>query len=136
MGRICIHLTRLPDSSGNSYSWELNCEQLLVMDNPEILDPLFRGAVSAIDAGDLSALEDLLAKHPKLVRDRIDCGAGYFRQPYLLWFVAENPIRNGKLPRNIAQVTRAILQAAERERVDSLREQLDYALGLVCSGRV
>ena len=106
------------------------------MDNPEILDPLFREAVSAIDAGDVSALEHLLATHPKLVRDRLDYGEGYFRQPYLLWFVAENPIRNGKLPRNIAQVTRAILQAADRERVDSLREQLDYTLGLVCSGRV
>jgi len=106
------------------------------MDNPEILDSLFREAVSAIDAGDVSALERLLAAHPKLVRDRLDYGEGYFRRPYLLWFVAENPIRNGKLPRNIAQVTRAILQAAERLRVDSLREQLDYALELMCSGRV
>lgn len=75
------------------------------MDNPEILDPLFREAVSAIDAGDVSALEHLLATHPKLVRDRLDYGEGYFRQPYLLWFVAENPIRNDKLPRNIYQGT-------------------------------
>jgi hypothetical protein len=102
----------------------------------EILDPRFREAVSAIDAGDVSALDRLLAAHPELVRDRIDCGEGYFRQPYLLWFVAENPIRNGKLPRNIAEVTRVILQAAQCQRVDSLREQLDYALALVCSGRV
>jgi len=106
------------------------------MDNPEILDPLFREAVSAIDASDVSALERLLSTHPRLVRDRLDYGDGYFRQAYLLWFVAENPIRNGKLPKNIAQVTRAIIQAAQREGVGNLQEQLDYTLGLVCTGRV
>jgi peptide-methionine (S)-S-oxide reductase len=113
------------------------------MNNPEILDPLFREAVSAIDAGDVSELERLLAAHPRLVRDRLDSpGAwlrdkagdaldGFFRQPYLLWFVAEDPVRNNTLPRNIAQVARTIIQAADREGVDSLREQLDYALRLV-----
>lgn len=106
------------------------------MDLSEIPDPVFREAVSAIDAGNVSALERLLAEHPNLVRDRADYGEGYFRNPYLLWFVAENPIRNGKLPGNIAQVTRAILEATERQGVDSLREQRDYALGLVCSGRI
>lgn len=109
------------------------------MSTPEIPDPLFREAVAALDAGDVGALEALLAKHPELVRDRLgdeEYGEAYFRHPYLLWFVAENPIRHGKLPRNIAQVTRAILRAAEDLRVDSLQEQLDYALALVCSGRV
>jgi peptide-methionine (S)-S-oxide reductase len=107
-----------------------------LVNESEIPDPLFGEAVSAIDTGDVGALERLLAAHPDLVRNRLDYGEGYFRQPYLLWFVAENPIRKGTLPRNIAEVTRAILAAAERQRVDSLREQLDYALGLVCSGRV
>jgi peptide-methionine (S)-S-oxide reductase len=111
------------------------------MDNAKILDPIFREAVDTLDAGNVAALEGLLAQHPRLVRDRLQDGEEldgeeYFRQPYLLWFVAENPIRNGKLPQNIAQVTRAILQAAERQGVDSLREQLDYTLALVCSGRV
>ncbi len=113
------------------------------MNNPEILDSLFREAVFAIDAGDVSALERLLATNPRLVRERLDSpGAwlrdkvgnaleGFFRQPYLLWFVAEDPVRNDKLPRNIAQVARTIIQAAEREGVDSLQEQLDYALRLV-----
>jgi hypothetical protein len=31
---------------------------------PEILDPLFREAVSAIDVGDVNALERLLAAEP------------------------------------------------------------------------
>jgi ankyrin repeat protein len=44
------------------------------MDNAEIPDPVFREAVSTIDAGDVSALERLVAAHPGLVRDRIDCG--------------------------------------------------------------
>jgi peptide-methionine (S)-S-oxide reductase len=118
------------------------------MNNPEISDARFREAVSAIDAGDVSTLEGLLAAHPKLVGERLehpgdwlrsivgDALNGYFRQPYLLWFVAENPIRNDKLPGNIAQVTHAIIQAAQREDVKSLKEQLSYTLALVCTGRV
>jgi ankyrin repeat protein len=108
-----------------------------------LLDGLFRDAVAAIDAGDVAGLERLLAEHPELVRVRLTRpggwlrekvgGAlkGFFKKPYLLWFVAEDPVRNGSLPANIADVTRAIVRAAEREGVKSLREQLDYALRLV-----
>lgn len=96
----------------------------------------FCDAVSAIDRGDVAALEHLLTLHPSLVRDRVDYGEGYFSQPYLLWFVAENPVRNGSLPGNIGEVVRTILRAARSEAVENLREQVDYALGLVCSGRV
>ena len=102
----------------------------------EISDPLSREAVSAIATGDVGALERLLAAHPELTRDRIEGGEGYFRRPYLLWFIAENPVRNGRLPGNIAEVTRAILRAARSARADSIQEQIDYALALVCSGRV
>lgn len=118
-------------------------EGALLINNLDILDPLFREAVSAIDAGDVSALERLLSAHPRLVRERLDSPGvwlrdkasnaldGFFRQPYLLWFVAEDPVRNDKLPRNIAQATRAIIQTAKREGVNTLQEQLDYALRLV-----
>jgi peptide-methionine (S)-S-oxide reductase len=106
------------------------------MNDLEIRDPLFREAVSAVDAGDVSALERLLEAHPRLVRDRLDAGEGYFRRPYLLWFVAENPVRNDKVPGNITRVANAIIQAAKRESPESVREQLDYALGLVVTGRV
>ena len=114
-----------------------------MIDGSDSLDPLFREAVTAIDAGDTAALERLISKHPRLLRDRLDNpgawlrdlvgGAldGFFQQPYLLWFVAEDPVRNGTLPRNIAQVTHTIIQAAERVGVESLPEQLDYALRLV-----
>lgn len=114
------------------------------MDSSGVLDALFREAVSAIDAGDIPSLERLLAEHPPLVRDRLDApGAwlrdrvgnaldGFLRQPYLLWFVAEDPVRNGKLPRNIAQVTRTIIAAARTQGLLTLPEQLDYTLRLVC----
>jgi ankyrin repeat protein len=113
------------------------------MKRPRSLDQRFQEAVAAIDAGDVATLERLLADDPQLVRDRLaKPGAwlrdkvggalkGFFRRPYLLWFVAEDPVRNGTLPSNIAAVARTIIAAAERVRVDSLREQLDYALRLV-----
>ena len=107
------------------------------------LDALFREAVSAIDAGDGQALETLLAAHPELVRERLDAPGpwlreqvgdaldGFFRRPWLLWFVAEDPVRTGRLPGNIATIAQAIVDGARRERVESLQEQLDTALRLV-----
>ena len=80
------------------------------MDDSETLDTLFRRGVSAIDAGDVSELEHLVAVDPRLVRERLNTpGAwlrdkvgsaldGFFQRPYLLWFVAEDPVRNGRLP--------------------------------------
>ena len=107
------------------------------------LDTLFHEAVTAIDAGDLTTLERLIAEHPILLSERLgapgswlrdkvgDALNRFFAKPYLLWFVAEDPVRNGTLPKNIAQLTRAIIEAALRERVTNLQEQLDYALQLV-----
>lgn len=97
---------------------------------------LFRQAVAAIDAGDAAALEGLLTAHPRLLREREESGEGYFHRPYLLWFVAENPVRRGSLPGNIVEITRVLLDALAEHRVDSRLEQVDYALGLVASGRV
>jgi hypothetical protein len=107
-------------------------------------ESLFRDAVSAIGAGDLPAVERLLAEHPELVRERLpspgawlrdkvgDALDGFFREPYLLWFVAEDPVRNGKLPKNISAIARAIIRAAEHENVASFPEQIAYTLRLVC----
>lgn len=111
---------------------------------PQPLDVLIREAVSAIDAGDVASLQRLLDDHPRLVQDRLDlpggwlcerageAPGGFFRRPFLLWFVAEDPVRNGRLPRNIAEVARRIISAARRRRVANLPEQIDYALRLVC----
>ncbi|HEY6891426.1 MAG TPA: hypothetical protein VI300_26705 [Solirubrobacter sp.] len=87
---------------------------------------MFEDAIRAIDAGDLDALRDL---PPHLLRTRLENGRDdYFARPYLLWFVAENPIRNGVLPANIVDVTRVLLEAGAEGR--------DYALELVVSGQV
>lgn len=106
-------------------------------------DALFREAVAAIDAGNVSKLERLLAANPDLARKRLELPGSwlrdivgnalddFFRQPFLLWFVAEDPVRNNKLPRNIAHVASAIIQMAKRQGADNLQEQLDYALQLV-----
>jgi len=107
------------------------------MNNSEITDTLFREAVEAIDAGNIVLLENLLMENPRLVHDHLDYPVdGYFRNPYLLWFVADNPIRHEKLPSNIVEVTRLIIQFAKRESVSNLQYQLDYALGLVATGRI
>jgi hypothetical protein len=113
------------------------------MDDSKALDDLFQSAVAAIDAGDVRSLESLLLAHPGLPCQRLESpgawlrdqvgGAleGFFQSPYLLWFVAEDPVRNNTLPANIVSVTRTILEAARRTCPDRLQEPLDYALRLV-----
>ena len=107
------------------------------------LDPLFQEAVAALDAGDTAALERLLRAHPDLVRDRLtrsgewlrqqagDALDRFFKHPYLLWFVAEDPVRHGTLPANIVSVTQVIIDALVREKVPTRQKQLDYTLRLV-----
>jgi len=101
-------------------------------------------AVAAIDAGDVQRLRFLLAAHPRLVTDRLDgspkwlrlqlgeAADGFFSRPYLLWFVAEDPMRNGRLPPNIAEIIRIIVAAARATKTTTLQEQLDSTLRLVC----
>lgn len=107
---------------------------------PKIEDPLFQQAVDLIDVGDESGLRAHLAAHAYLLAARAeedgDFAGHYFASPYLLWFVAENPIRNGNLPANIVDVARTLVQAAREADVESLPEQIDYTLGLVASGLV
>ena len=96
-----------------------------------IEDAVFRRGVELIDAGDVDGLRAHLKEHPKLSRERVEFeGGNYFRNPSLLEFVAENPIRRGNLPSNIVEVTETILDAG----VD--QSALDETLGLVATGRV
>jgi len=107
------------------------------------LDLLFQQAISAMDAGDVDALELLIATSPRLVSERLEHpgpwlrdkvgGAldGFFKKPYLLWFVAEDPVRNGRLPARITAIIHVIADAARRQQVPTLQEQLDRALGFV-----
>src|SRR6516162_1202490 len=106
------------------------------------IDQLFQQAVALIGAGDVPALERLLTEHPELAWERLAApgpwlrdkvgGAldGFFKDPYLLWFVSEDVPVLGRLPKNIAEVTRAILRAAQG--APGFQEQLDSTLRLVC----
>jgi ankyrin repeat protein len=107
------------------------------------IDDLFRQALAAIDAGDEAALEQLLREHPDLVHKRLTRPGKWLKDqmggripkvmtdPYLLWFVSEDIPRARALPSNIVALTRAIIDAAKRERVATLQEQLDSTLRLV-----
>lgn len=109
-------------------------------------DGLFRQAVMAIDSGDVAALERLLDQHPALVCERLfepgdwlrtQIGRaldGFFKHPYLLWFVTEDAVRTGRLSVNIGAVTRTIIEAARRAGASDLQRQLDSTLHFaVCS---
>jgi Ankyrin repeats (3 copies) len=96
-----------------------------------IANPEFRRAVDLIDAGDVDGLAQLLKQNPGLVRQRVSFeGDGYFQNPSLLEFIAENPVRRGTLPLNIVNVARTILRADPEPRA------IDDTLALVASGRV
>jgi ankyrin repeat protein len=107
------------------------------------LDSRFQEAVASVDAGDIAELERHLTATPALVRERLHSPGAwlrdkvgkalddFFQRPYLLWFVAEDPVRNGTLPTNIAAVARAIIDTARRESPSNLQAQIDYALTLV-----
>ncbi|HZI54012.1 MAG TPA: ankyrin repeat domain-containing protein, partial [Chitinophagaceae bacterium] len=106
-------------------------------------ESLFRQAVDAIDAGDADRLEKMLNAHPHLVRERLrspgawlrdqigDALDSFFKDPYLLWFVSEDAVRNKALPPNIAVIADIIIQKIKAGKTTSLREQLDYTLKLV-----
>ena len=96
-----------------------------------IEDPVFRHAVDLIDAGDVAGLRAHLKQHPKLARQHVVFeGGNYFRNPALLEFLAENPIRRGKVPQNVVDIAGALLNAGADQAA------IDETLGLVCSGRI
>lgn len=98
-----------------------------------IEDPIFRHAVDLLDAGDAAGLRKFLNEHRKLVQQHIAFeGWNYFHNPTLLEFIAENPIRRGKLPENIVEVAEVILDAgADRDKAP-----LNETLALVATGSV
>lgn len=96
-----------------------------------IADPILRQAVCAVDNGDLDDLKALLAAHPDLPTRRAHFEDwAYFREPALLAFVAENPVRYDRLPSNIVEIARAILEAG------TAPADIQETLGLIASGRV
>lgn len=101
----------------------------LLADGPRLVDPHFREAVAAIQRGDVARLSDLLEARPRLLNERAiepDVHSrGYFSDPALFWFIANNPTLIPKSPDNIVEVARAMIARSVK------REDLTYALELV-----
>ncbi|HTU11969.1 MAG TPA: ankyrin repeat domain-containing protein [Allosphingosinicella sp.] len=103
----------------------------LTADGPKIEDGDFRAAVAAVQAGDTVALARLLDARPEL----LDMAAiepelgprGYFSDPRLFWFIANNPTLVPHSPANIVEVARLMIERGVA------REDLEYALGLVAT---
>jgi hypothetical protein len=96
-----------------------------------IEDAPFRRAVDLLDAGDVAGLRAHLKPHPNLVRQRVVFeGGNYFRNPTLLEFAAENPVRHGRLPGNILDVVKVILDVGVETSA------LNETLMLVATGSV
>lgn len=106
-------------------------DRLNLPHHERIEDPVFRRAVDLLDAGDAAGLRAHLRKHPNLAHQHVVFeGGNYFRNPTLLEFIAENPIRHRKLPANIVEVAKVILEAG----VDD--SALNETLMLVATGSV
>src|ERR1700749_1787781 len=107
------------------------------MKTRDIRDDLFRQAVEAVDTGGIAGLKELIAHDPGLVERPLHTPGeeGYFKNPYLLWFVADNPIRNEKLPANVIEVLQLLVGEVKSHSPENPKKQLDYALALVATGR-
>jgi len=101
----------------------------LLADGPRLVDAQFREAVTAIQKGDIAALSALLDANPRLLQERAiepDIHSrGYFTDPALFWFIANNPTLLPKSPDNIVEVAQAMIARGVRPG------DLNYALELV-----
>jgi ankyrin repeat protein len=113
------------------------------MEDTVAFDSLFQQAVLAMDAGDVNQLKQMLQDNPELASERLRSPGSwltnqignaldtFFKDPYLLWFVSEDAVRNKSLPSNIATIAAIIIEKAKTEKAECLQEQLDYAIRLV-----
>jgi hypothetical protein len=94
-------------------------------------DAIFRRAVELLDAGDVAGLRAHLIQHRNLVHQHVTFeGGNYFRNPTLLEFVAENPVRHGTMPAKIVEIAKVILDA------DAEPSARNEALMLISTGSV
>ena len=96
-----------------------------------IVDPSLKLAVQAIEDGNIERLAALLDAQPDLVARRAEFeGENYFRNPSLLAFIAENPVRTDSLPPNAVEIAQLLL------RRGTSQADINETLGLVATGRV
>lgn len=89
-----------------------------------------------MNTGNEALLQQLLAGDRSLVALRLDEPAdGAFAHPYLLWFIADNPVQNGWFPANLCSITSLIIDAIRREAPETLPFQANRALHLLTTGR-
>jgi peptide-methionine (S)-S-oxide reductase len=105
--------------------------------NSDIRDPEFLAAVECIDSGDIEGLEQMIDRNPRLISAPLDHpNDGYFTNPYLLWFVADNPIRIDRLSPRIVDLTRMLIRKVKELTPGTSLDQLNYALALLATGRI
>lgn len=125
-GRAALDLARAGEGRDKEAIIEL-------LARPVIRDPSFRAAVTAVHQGDAAGLARLLDAEPRLLRENIvepECYRAasrpqYFRDPRLFWFIADNPTLIERMPANMVEIARVMIDRG----VD--RSDLDYALELV-----
>jgi len=106
-------------------------DRLDLKHHERIEDAAFRHAVDLLDAGDVAGLREHLRRHPNLAHQWVVFeGGNYFRNPTLLEFVAENPVRHGTLPKNIVDSAQVILDGGVEQAA------LNETLMLVATGSV
>ncbi|HEX3935524.1 MAG TPA: ankyrin repeat domain-containing protein [Puia sp.] len=97
---------------------------------------VFRPAIEAMNTGNAGVLKQLLADNHGFTAFRLDEPThGHFAHPYLLWFIADNPVRNGWFPANICEITSLIIDAIRRDAPETLQYQVNYALEFLTTGR-
>jgi hypothetical protein len=96
----------------------------------------FRAAIDAVHSGDADVLARLLDAEPRLLHERllesdtseVSPWPTYFRNPKLLWFVANNPILVRPMPANMVEIANTMI-ARGVETAD-----LEYTLELMMTG--
>lgn len=97
----------------------------------------FNVAVNEIHTGNIFRLNKILITHPRLVNIRAETpDTGYFKNPYLLWYIADNPIRIPKLPSNIVDIAFLLVNTVKQNANDKMQFQLNYTLELVATGSI
>jgi hypothetical protein len=125
-GRIALALARRSKAADKAAI-------VALLDRDRIHDPSFKAAVKALQNGDAARLGRLIDAEPRLLRERIlgpepyrkATRHQYFRDPKLLWFIANNPTLMKRMPDNMVEVAETMV-ARGVEQAD-----LDYALELV-----